>query len=142
MREIRVRAWDAERGKMVYGDEIENDTQPYIEDGCHVCDTQRYFTGLSYGKLYVAYYNEHGDWTECEVMQSTGLEDRNGKEIYEGDVCNFPETNATPGVVTWYADGWRARTGHHVPWRMLLKHWKGCEVIRNIYENPSLLEAK
>lgn len=141
MREIRVRAWDAERGKMVYGDEIENDTQPYIEDGCHVCDTQRYFTGLSYGKLYVAYHNEHGDWTECEVMQFTGLRDKNDKEIYEGDIITDGVNNA---VISWASGAgcWQYELADKTDNGWLSDHNLTVRVIGNIYENPSLLEAK
>ena len=71
-------------------------------------------------------------------MQSTGLFDRTGKEIFESDILRGKET----GVVEWFQqDGaWGVRV-ESMAWSYLLscnmpdKH----EVIGNIYENPDLL---
>lgn len=70
------------------------------------------------------------------IEQCTGLKDKNGRLIYEGDIVKFREI----GVITWskYApaficekDGWNvADVG------------KKLEIIGNIHENPELLEEK
>lgn len=67
-----------------------------------------------------------------EIMQFTGLKDKNSKEIYEGDIISHKFYSA-PVVVTWneekamFDSGDISMTGSKV------------EVIGNIYENPELL---
>ena len=86
----------------------------------------------------------HSD--ELIIMQYTGLKDKNGKEIYEGDIVegNFPYANI--GVVVWCSK----RCGFYVkPYNSLGKaaydkYYKmnavKLKVIGNIYENPEFLE--
>ena len=82
--------------------------------------------------------------SDCELMQYTGLKDKNGKEIYEGDV--IPVSIITDkGVfvknyqVYWASRGWTL----HNP--KTLESTNGqdlynCEVIGNIHENPELIK--
>lgn len=83
------------------------------------------------------------------LMQSTGLKDKNGVEIYEGDivkVTNHPfqkkEDSAGIEIDGDYLIGW---SDHNLTWLagdLLLYQLKPyIEVIGNIYENPELLEA-
>jgi uncharacterized phage protein (TIGR01671 family) len=79
---------------------------------------------------------------ECALMQYTGLKDKNGVEIYEGDIIQSNEFMASieHGWSTDGEYGWLVCTPQQ---KYLLstadKHDKQYEVIGNIYENPELL---
>lgn len=82
-----------------------------------------------------------GDHT---LMQFTGLKDKNGKEIYEGDILRDTEDiakvvfekGAFIAQVKTFGFGWKAYANL---WEYL-KDWKDVEVIGNIYQNPELLQ--
>ncbi len=69
---------------------------------------------------------------DTKLMQYTGIKDKNGKEIYEGDVVKKSGAN---WQIT-YSDG-SFRLDNRIP---LSTEAKDCEVIGNLYENPELLE--
>lgn len=80
------------------------------------------------------------------LMQSTGLKDKNGKEIFEGDIVNYKGRKA---IIKWhgsyasfiyrFVDELNKRSAE---WYPLYLAYLKCEVIGNIYENPELLEAE
>jgi uncharacterized phage protein (TIGR01671 family) len=82
-------------------------------------------------------------WNEekLEIMQFTGLRDKNGKEIYEGDVivyCQHPECTGR--------EPFHLRHAYEVRWKTSMNRvgWNIGDngnhiVIGNIYENPELL---
>jgi hypothetical protein len=77
------------------------------------------------------------------LMQFTGLKDRNGREIYEGDVLDW---NGDGGVwvVQWSEKDcgfnmYDAKNPHVNPYPIPL-HAKYVSVIGNVYENPELLQ--
>lgn len=82
--------------------------------------------------------------TNFDIMQSTGLMDKNGVEIYEGDVVRFLFSeweHHRDRVVSWDADRAMFSTAQEgdedgeylgiIPY---------CEVLGNVYENPELLQ--
>lgn len=88
------------------------------------------------------------DWwlDQFGVMQYTGLKDKNGKEIYEGDIVrinNFGETiiNQANGVVVWDKDGLDynvvdSNNDFLIAFGLNKSQY---EIIGNIFENPELL---
>lgn len=80
-----------------------------------------------------------------ELMQYTGLHDKNGREIYEGDVLDIGLRNQdgkpiiAPVSYETYAAGYVLDNGGNGIWQRLTKE---CEVIGNTFENPELLEGK
>lgn len=84
---------------------------------------------------------------EVILMQSTGLKDKNGVEIFEGDIVlftiedGFDYVYGKPGRINlslqWGA-GVRASSGGNYP----LRKCREVRIIGNIYENPELLEVE
>lgn len=119
-----LRAWDSWRKSMSVVDRIYIDTK-----GVRLYD--------DFGKYW-------RDFSDVELMQSTGLKDKNGKEVFVGDIIKCTrgclhevyiekEYGGTyiGGMPAIYLKG--IRKGYA---------WTGDEVIiGNIYENPELLEV-
>ena len=72
---------------------------------------------------------------EINLMQYTGLKDKNGKEIYEGDVVKCPDLLGD-WVVKWKDLGWIIRNGDGLTTNLHSSQ----EIINNIYENPEFLD--
>ncbi|HFI2437950.1 TPA: YopX family protein [Streptococcus suis] len=82
------------------------------------------------------------------LMQSTGLFDVNGKEIFEGDVVEFEDADdienvyINRGVVEWCQGGFTVTNRATVSMDDLLDGDKlDVTIIGNIYKNPELVEA-
>lgn len=159
-REIKFRGWDKYDKKMIY-------------DLCQVDSFWHYYsysdnTGLHFGKTGPNGVGE--DFENKYIMQYTGLKDKNGKEIYEGDIvkCRVND-NSIKGEEAYVLDkdgfglehikktvnykiefwnsnynyGYRVKNGKTnfmITQGTLLNI--EAEVIGNIYENSELLEEK
>lgn len=80
--------------------------------------------------------------------QYTGLKDKNGKEIYEGDICTRTVKRsccgsvdyAMRGVVEWLSEGFYLKDEDDLIYGWANQKNEEIEVIGNIYENPELLK--
>ena len=135
MREILFRGKRADNGEWVEGGILQTENWVSI----FVC------------KDYQGSMNEPPccDVEEYEVIpetvgQYTGLTDKNGKKIYEGDIIQSLETKET-AVVQWFPEHFAfmvwCKSSNEVGF--LYECTKSnIEVIGNIYDNPELLEQE
>lgn len=145
MREIKFRGKNLNTKEWVYGDLLQwNDGETaigvhgqFIDDGYH--------------------FNENYDKTpyvdETTVGQYTGLKDKNGKEIYEGDIISV---NGKYPKLIRYIDEWasyclanltdldcdlKTRYWHQVSPCWWTDYKREIKVIGNVYDNPELLKG-
>ena len=139
MREIKYQAWDKKDKEML------QDIQDYFD--CDGCANEYGQDMLNQG------IQKFGDFIKSkrfEVREYTGLKDKNGKEIYEGDILEIDDKEHDSGPYSVQSIGWNGfylnGDGHGSPqvmqWNLDGSPEPTTEVIGNIYENPELLEAK
>ncbi len=87
-------------------------------------------------------FDSGDEWTEnCELMQFTGLVDKNGKEIYEGDIISHPYGTASVVFGRYLGNGGLAHSGFYLDFGSKNIGLDGSiEVIGNIFENPELFK--
>lgn len=79
------------------------------------------------------------------VGQFTGLTDKNGKKIFEGDICRFYGDDGYSDYAVFWDDTtsqWTVRQIDLEAMDVLDSYFaECCEVIGNIHDNPELLEG-
>lgn len=109
------------------------------------------YQGTSDLETIQSFFFHYGD---CEIQQFTGLIDKNGKEIYEGDFLYDPETGDEGNDISasyvvefkedwgcWVIDNSFKRDGSHYAGIVGYFGYENLEVIGNIHENPELLST-
>ena len=121
MREIKFRAWDKEKNMWT---------------NFKIFDNSTFFMDKNTG---VWFNKNHKEYERFELMQYTGVKDKNGKEIYEGDIiiCKYGPQIAME--VKWVDEGFRT-LGKYDGDNYVGFVKNNAEVIGNIYENKNLLE--
>lgn len=126
---LKYRAWDKHGQKMFANDEL------IIWNGNVYANDSKKLT-----------CNNLKGWSIDDeyLMQSTGLVDKNGKEIFEGDIVKMAkDVYSEPTyyeVVRHYGGAYRLESKQH-GCELWLRH-TDCEVVGNIYENREFLEDK
>ncbi|MED4399837.1 YopX family protein [Metabacillus fastidiosus] len=127
MREVKFRVFSNESKEMIYPDEN--------------------------GWFHRCYVGGNGVWQTCsldgvirkngkelEVMQYTGLKDKNGQRIYEGDILSISDREGHNQAV-YFGEGYYS-TNEFALFELTRGKHRTFEVIGNIYENPELLEVQ
>lgn len=133
----KLRAWVKNRKRMVFSDDIlaiDYENKEIVTQ--QVC----FESGLAVERD--IYCN---DFYEIELMQSTGLVDKEGTEVFEGDILHHQIQTEYTFIVKydkdnarWYGDG-LSRTYRIDLMKHFMQYYK---IIGNIYENPELLEEE
>ena len=131
MREIKFRAWDKSAKRMM--------VVPILSFGHN-----------GEGKTLIAEYKTEDGFDvgvvngeSGEIMQFTGLQDKNGREIYEGDIVRWTSWNTKNPrpeqfkieQIIWREGSWQVPSSS-----FNFAIYSNKEIIGNIYENPELLK--
>lgn len=125
--EIKFRVWDKARKRML------------IPLACVLHFSADGLQGIEYrgGSSAIFLQKNH-----VEIMQFTGLTDKNGKEIYEGDIVKYTSKGIQKDVVYREGGCFKIRQSNTRCIRCLNYHLEKyqCEVIGSIHESPELLK--
>lgn len=125
----RYRAWNKNTKEMYETDDIVS---------IDIEKKQIYVKTLFFDQL------NHYDFDDVVLMQSTGFRDKNGKEIFEGDVVKMAKniySEPTYYEVVRHRGGAYRLESKQYGCELWLRH-TDCEIAGNIYENPELVEVE
>lgn len=122
-REIKFRIWDIENKEMLKVQEL--DFEPTFYGGRIAIRLDQ--------------YNDYFDTEDMILMQYTGLDDKNGKEIYEGDIVKYE--NMTGKIMFFNGSFIMSNFEETEEWELGVIN-EELEIMGNIYDNPELLEGE
>ena len=136
----KFRMWHKNNKKMIANDDVMNIS---FEDE-EICVQTLYFEEGLISERDLDYYR----FDEIELMQSTGLCDKNGREIFEGDIIQtsafacivgfgeytyIGDRNTLETEIGFYLSFLNIKPATYAPFDKY--YWDNCEVIGNIYQN-------
>ena len=153
LREIKFRAWDKKYNQMLYGGENWKrypkwyDVDFITNRGVVIwnkLETRLPFSegGFEYQQIKIN--------PDILIMEFTGLKDKNGNDIYEGDILNWGDN--FPSVVEWNNEESafllierkphkQTRVRYYPRKHTMTAYTNPSEILGNIYENPELVDG-
>jgi len=145
MREIKFRNWYKPKEGRLYSD-ITPPKMIYLSF-CQTIDSGRTLVFTDEERTYI----DESDFEEPILMQYTGLKDKNGKEIFEGDIVSvkLPDTphyvgGTILGKIEYDEVGCRFNINQYFENEFCYDYYDihedlSIEIKGNIYQNPELL---
>lgn len=130
-RVIKFRAWcSGKHGSLIFSEKSMRYNVVLSQNG-YWCDVE-------------SGWDIHGEYETVPIMQFTGLQDCNGKEIYEGDILEgisnhaFDRGRASNYEVMWSNDHWHINGTNFTLQELFYYCNNKIKVVGNIYETPNL----
>ncbi len=124
MRKIAFRVWDKEEKVMLYPE----------DDVIDICFSKR---GIDVINTSISEWLREGTF---ELLEFTGLKDKNGKMIFEGDIIDF--AGLKPIEIVWSKVGFKSKMFGSEPIKLDQEGMTAFgEIIGNIYQNKDLLNS-
>jgi uncharacterized phage protein (TIGR01671 family) len=149
-REIKFRIWDKKHKEFIVKDDLALTGEGEVclwEDLEAADDSDEDSQGS--GWIDIVYHQKETEPAENYIIQQfTGLTDKNGVEIYEGDIVKYRKKNRKVSIGEFW-DGVDDRVGMFIQDPQIqhrnfgtnkLSSFSSCEVIGNIHANPELLK--
>ncbi len=122
----------------------------FVKDKCKIYDIKK--IDFDYGMVWFEEENKPTDtmrmFDQIELMQFTGLTDKNGKKIFEGDIVKIHPYHSAGihteaiAIVCFDRGAFSGKISDHNPSSLYMYEKWRIEVVGNIHDNPELLEQE